>query len=478
MKSINKMQSPMCLLKIHEHYCDKILEGVKFYEYRKKCPEWMSPGCKIVLCSSSAPFTLLALFEVGEIVSGTPEEVWMRTHARGYIGHEGFFEYYKNQPQAFAYEIKTLRRIVDGKTVASIMGCEHIPHSFDLLSSEQAKEVSKYLLGQPLYDHKSDPQESHVQDEAMCEFFIDDASRLRRIVQLMPDGEPTAELLNMLWEYAVKHDRLFDLANVLLGFDSKHKMVDGNENCDWYWRCRPPVEPVQANEFFFDLIDYARVRAHLERGTYDDWHGSSLAMFDWMEDYKNDGVGKGIIDIDNVLDQLLAKYESEVEFERQRDSEEGRFAKPPDLLSAGDGSAVQDGPFTGIFVGRFVLDVADDDLLNLPLEFQTELNGNEMFIMKNPERKHALVLLPVDIYDGCLKNIKDGADVSELTKSLYEQAVRVRIDKRGRIRIPQNLLSCIRLAKSSKVILRGHISTIDIFKGDASACSGGNDLMQ
>lgn len=145
------------------------------------------------------------------------------------------------------------------------------------------------------------PQECHVQDEAMCEFFIDDASRLRRIVQLMPDGEPTAEFLNMLWEYAVKHDRLVDLANVLLGFDSKHKTVDGNENCDWYWRCRPPVELVQTNEFFFDLIDYARVRAHLERGTYDDWHGSSVGMFVWMEDYKNDGVGKGIIDIDKVL---------------------------------------------------------------------------------------------------------------------------------------------------------------------------------
>ena len=122
--------------------------------------------------------------------------------------------------------------------------------------------------------------------------------------------------------------------------------------------------------------------------------------------------------------------------------------------------------------------MADDGRLSLPLEFQTELNCNEMFIMKNTERTNALVLLPVDIYDGCLKNIKDGADVSEWERDSYEQAVRVRIDKRGRIRIPQNLLSCIRLEKSSKVILRGHISTIDIFKGDASACSGGNDLMQ
>ena len=97
---------------------------------------------------------------------------------------------------------------------------------------------------------------------------------------------------------------------------------------------------------------------------------------------------------------------------------------------------------------------------------------------KCPERESALALLPVDIYDERLKSIKDGADVGELTKSLYEQAVRVGIDKRGRIRIPPKLLACIRLGKSGKVVLRGHISTIDIFKGDAAACSGGNDLMQ
>ena len=58
-----------------------------------------------------------------------------------------------------------------------------------------------------------------VTDEAICAFFIEDASRLRRIVQLMPDGELSASFLNTLWAFAEKHDRLFDLANALLGFD-------------------------------------------------------------------------------------------------------------------------------------------------------------------------------------------------------------------------------------------------------------------
>mgnify|MGYP002672946961 CR=1 FL=1 len=329
MKRASQMNSPICLLKIDEKYCDEILEGSKSYEYRKRCPEWMAPGCKVVLCSSDAPFTLLAMFEVGEIVADRPNEVWLRTHVRGFINHETFSNYFRNQSQAFAFGIKTLRKFVDGKTVSSIMGGDYIPHSFDLLPSDRAKEINRYLLGKPLDNSNDDSQDDHVQDAAMCEFFIDDASRLCRIVQLMPGGEPTAEFLNMLWAYAEKHNRQGDLANALLGFDSKHKTVDGNGCCDWYWRCRLPVEPVQANEFFFDLMDYARVRAHLERGTYDDWHGNSLAMLDWIEYYKDNDVGKGIVDIDDVLGQLKAKYESEVEMERQRDIENGRYVKPP-----------------------------------------------------------------------------------------------------------------------------------------------------
>ena len=41
----------MGLLKIHRLYCDRILAGKKQYEFRKRCPNWVSPGCDMVLCS-------------------------------------------------------------------------------------------------------------------------------------------------------------------------------------------------------------------------------------------------------------------------------------------------------------------------------------------------------------------------------------------------------------------------------------------
>ena len=164
-------------------------------------------------------------------------------------------------------------------------------------------------------------------DEDICAFFIEDASRLRRIVQLMLDGDLSGNFLNTLWAYAVKHDRLVDLANVFLGFYSNHKTVEGNENCDWFWQSYLPPGPVQANHFFYELITYARTRGHLARGTYDDWHDSSLAMHEWLTYYKEHDVGKGIIGIDDVLAQLYAKYEAEVELERRRE-EEGYYTSP------------------------------------------------------------------------------------------------------------------------------------------------------
>lgn len=158
-------------------------------------------------------------------------------------------------------------------------------------------------------------------DEDVCAFFIEDAARLRRIAELMPEGDLPANFLNTLWTYAVKHDCLVDLANVFLGFDLNHKTVEGNENCDWFWRCSLSVAPVRTNEFFFTLMTYARTRAHLANGTYDDWHDNALAMYDWLTCYKEHDIGKGIIGIDDVLSQLYAKYETEVELERRRDAE-------------------------------------------------------------------------------------------------------------------------------------------------------------
>ena len=140
------VHGPTCLLKIHRQYYDKILSGEKPYEYRKRCPEWMEPGGKMVLCSSDEPAVLLAVFEVGKIITGTPEEVWENTCKADDVDRDAFLTgYYENEPKAVAFEVQKARPLPIGKTVASVFGEDYVPHSFNRLSDEEIAKVQELL---------------------------------------------------------------------------------------------------------------------------------------------------------------------------------------------------------------------------------------------------------------------------------------------------------------------------------------------
>ena len=138
----------VCLLKIHQKYCDKILSGEKTYEYRKRCPEWIVPGSEMVLCSSGEPAVLLAVFEVGKIITGTPEEVWEQTCKADGVDRDEFFAgYYKNEPQAVAFEVLNARPLSVDKTVASVFGKDYSASSFKRLSDEEIAKVKELMWG-------------------------------------------------------------------------------------------------------------------------------------------------------------------------------------------------------------------------------------------------------------------------------------------------------------------------------------------
>ena len=136
------------LFSIHRIYGDRIMSGEKKYEYRKRCPEWLISGCEVALFSSDSPETLLAMFEVGEILSGSPEEIWRLTGAAGGIDHDSYMRYYEGQSRAFALKIRNVRRFADRISVASIMGDDWEPHSFARLTAEQDKAIRKYVVSE------------------------------------------------------------------------------------------------------------------------------------------------------------------------------------------------------------------------------------------------------------------------------------------------------------------------------------------
>ena len=100
----------------------------------------------MVLCSSDEPAVLLAVFEVGKIVTGTPEEVWEWTCKADGVDRDAFLAgYYENEPQAVAFEVLKARPLSVGKTVASVFGKDYVPHSFNRLSDEAIAKVQELL---------------------------------------------------------------------------------------------------------------------------------------------------------------------------------------------------------------------------------------------------------------------------------------------------------------------------------------------
>ena len=103
----------------------------------------------MVLCSSDEPAVMLAVFEVGKIITGTSEEVWERTCKTDGVERDDFLTgYYEKESQAVAFEVLNPRPLSVDKTVASVFGEDYVPHSFKRLSDEEIAKVQELLKGE------------------------------------------------------------------------------------------------------------------------------------------------------------------------------------------------------------------------------------------------------------------------------------------------------------------------------------------
>lgn len=94
------------LLSIKPIYVEKIFAGEKKYEYRKTRIR-DSQVSKALIYQSNNTKMIVGEFEIDEILSGTPTEIWAATHQYGGINERSFFEYFKKRDIAYAYAIKS-----------------------------------------------------------------------------------------------------------------------------------------------------------------------------------------------------------------------------------------------------------------------------------------------------------------------------------------------------------------------------------
>lgn len=93
------------LLSIKPEYVDKIFQGEKKYEYRKRL--FKRNDIKSIIVYSTMPVgKVVGEFEIDEIIEDSPKSIWTKTKKYSGIDKKDYTEYFSDKKTGFAISIK------------------------------------------------------------------------------------------------------------------------------------------------------------------------------------------------------------------------------------------------------------------------------------------------------------------------------------------------------------------------------------
>jgi len=117
------------LLSIKPKYAEKILAGDKLFEYRKIIPK--TKKIKTVVIYATKPIgKIVGEFTIDQILSDTPDKLWICTSTYAGLSQATFDNYFKDQKKAFAIKIKSVKRYPNPLDLETLLGKKRPPQSF------------------------------------------------------------------------------------------------------------------------------------------------------------------------------------------------------------------------------------------------------------------------------------------------------------------------------------------------------------
>lgn len=117
------------LLSIRPEFAEKILLGQKLYEFPKVLPK--VHGIKTIAIYATLPLgKVVGEFDIAEILSDTPKNIWQETADVSGITKPFFNEYFAGKEVAHAIKVKKVPRYSSPKELSSILPSGVAPQSF------------------------------------------------------------------------------------------------------------------------------------------------------------------------------------------------------------------------------------------------------------------------------------------------------------------------------------------------------------
>lgn len=97
------------LLSIKPEFANKILDGQKRFEYRKVIFKQQQIRT-VVVYASSPVCKVIGEFDIDTILMNDPESLWKQTKSGAGITYNYFEQYFQGKEQAYAIQVKNVRR--------------------------------------------------------------------------------------------------------------------------------------------------------------------------------------------------------------------------------------------------------------------------------------------------------------------------------------------------------------------------------
>lgn len=122
------------LLSIKPEFAEKILNGSKRFEFRKGA--FKKNDAKTVVIYATMPIgKIVGQFHIEEILSDSPESLWLKTKRYAGISKSFYDSYYEGKEIAFAIKIGNVERFATPQPITSLGEKIKPPQSFLYLNN-------------------------------------------------------------------------------------------------------------------------------------------------------------------------------------------------------------------------------------------------------------------------------------------------------------------------------------------------------
>ncbi|MWK60177.1 ASCH domain-containing protein [Pseudomonas otitidis] len=126
------------LLSIKPEYAEKILQGVKRYEFRKNI--FKNKDVRTVVIYATMPVgKVVGEFDFDVVLSGPPSAIWSATHEFSGISRKFFNSYFKGRETAHAIKVSVVRRYCTPLALTHFVPSGNAPQSYRYISEEQGR---------------------------------------------------------------------------------------------------------------------------------------------------------------------------------------------------------------------------------------------------------------------------------------------------------------------------------------------------